>query len=144
MAGTMNRLGVTTAAAVMVFPFVVWCGSAAAQPSPGVPCLELMQQLAAEPPTVPESLDTAATALNSVVPEAPALPPVPVEDVVHGVTALAAPGPVPPPFEAPPVVPLVADALPLPPVGAPAAPLVQAAAVPAPPVPLAAVPIPSS
>ena len=133
MPPTIPRLaGATAAAASMVWPFLMCCGSATAEPSPGVPCLDLVQQLAAEPPSVPESLQTAANALNNVVPEGgPVIPPAPKADVVHGVTALAAPGPVPPPIVTD--VPVAAAA------ATAAAPVVQAAAAPA---PLAAPPVP--
>ena len=94
MPPTVHRLaGTAAAAASMVWPFLMWCGSATAEPSPGVPCLDLVQQLAAEPPSIPESHQTAANGLNNVVPEeVPVIPPAPMADVVHGVTALAAPG----------------------------------------------------
>jgi hypothetical protein len=58
--------------------------TAAAEPSPGAPCLDIAQQLASSPPSVPEALETAANALNGIAPdEAPmaAALPVPVDEV---------------------------------------------------------------
>lgn len=142
MPRTMDCLGLAAAAtATMAWPMVIWCATATAEPSPGVPCLDLVQQLAAGPPSapsVPEAIQTAANALNGVVPEeAPVIPPVPVAVVVHGVTALAAPGPVPAPFEADPAAaPLAQSAARVPPAASP----IPAVVPPIPPVPVVAAP----
>ncbi len=98
MSGSITRIGVATAVTSALWSAALWGATAHADPSPGVPCLDMVQQLAAEPPSVPDSLQKATTTLDSVVPQqAPALPPVPVAEVVHGMTALAAPGPGPGP-----------------------------------------------
>jgi hypothetical protein len=137
MSRTINRLAIAAmATAGMFWPVFVLSATATADPapSPGVPCLDMVQQFAAAPPSIPESLQTAAWALNTPVPEQAApVPPAPAADVI-AMAAPAQPAPIP-------------EAAPAPPVAAPpvaAAPVAEAAGVdppPAPPVPVAAAPL---
>ena len=105
------------------------------RPSPGVPCLDMVQQFAAAPPTVPESLEAASAVLTAFPEQAASVQPVPVADVVEGVLALAAPNPAAlvPEAAGAPVASAVAPA-PSAPVPAGGAPPVPAVAAPAAPV----------
>jgi len=114
-------------------PVLVLSATATAEPaaSPGVPCLDMVQNFAAAPSAIPESLQTAASALSA-----------PnrrrrfhrclLTSLLAGLTNFAAPDPA-----------SVAAVVPPPPPVA-AAPLADAAGLvppPAPPVPLAAAPL---
>jgi hypothetical protein len=132
MSSTANRLAFAAVATVgLMWPVLVLSATATADPAvgPGVPCLSMVQNFAAAPSAIPDSLQTAASALAAPEPAAP-VPPVPVTSLMQGLTALAAPNPAPAPLTpAPPVA---------------AARVVDAAAVApaaAPPVPLAAPPL---
>ena len=71
MSHTVNRLALTSVATAGLY-----CGvllptpTAFAEPSPGVPCLELMQDLAAAPEMIPQSLEGGAAALTEARPAA--------------------------------------------------------------------------
>ena len=143
MSRTTYRLAIGAVATVGLTGQSVLNASAAADPSPGVPCLDMVEQFAASPQTIPESLDTAADTAAAALGAGPAaaapeqaapatvpaaapapatpLPPVPVDSLVQGLTAAAAPGP---PV---PAAPPIADAVP----------------PPAPAIPLAGAPIPA-
>ncbi|MFO7164902.1 MAG: hypothetical protein DIU75_016355, partial [Mycolicibacterium hassiacum] len=135
MANTRNCLAITVIAGAGLFwPAVIAAGFAGAEPSPGVPCLDMVQNLAASPPSIPETIDTAASALGDAAPTMAEVPPPPVEELVAAVSAAAAPAPA----EAAPVVPPAGEFVPAAPgpaeAVAAAAPLVEAAApLPAPP-----------
>ncbi|UXA20383.1 hypothetical protein [Mycobacterium sp. SMC-4] len=147
MARNASRITAAALAVGVMGPLLVWIHPAGAQPSPGVPCMDLVQHLAAEPPSVPDALATAANVLDGAVPaEPPNVPALPVAEVVHGITALTAPGPVPVPVDL--VAPAVVEAAPLAhaaaaappgPIAAPAAPAGPAVM---PPVPAAVPPVP--
>lgn len=134
MSRTTNRLAFTAVATVgLLWPVVVLSATASAEPaaSPGVPCLDMVQNFAAVPSAIPESLQTAASALGAPEQAAP-LPPVPLTSLLEGLTAVAAPNPAPVAAVVPPPPPIAA------------APLAEAAGLvppPAPPVPLAAAPL---
>jgi hypothetical protein len=156
---TANRLAFTAVATVgLMWPGLVLIATATADPaaSPGVPCMDMVQNFAAAPSAIPESLQTAASALAAPEPDAP-LPPVPLTSLVEGLTAVAAPNPAPvvpppppvaaaPPADAAAVVPPPAPSVPLaaaPLAGLPPVPVVAGLppAPPAPRVPVAAAPI---
>ncbi|OKH61436.1 hypothetical protein EB72_16385, partial [Mycobacterium sp. SWH-M1] len=114
MPGNVGRLACAiTIAALLALHSIA---GASAEPSPGVPCMDLLHDLAADPPPVPDVIESAATALNSFVPQQ--VPEAPALETAHGLSAAAPPGPVPAPVDAPPLM---------------AAPVDQSAAVPAAP-----------
>jgi hypothetical protein len=84
MSRTTNRLAFTAVATVgLLWPVLVLSATATAEPaaSPGVPCLDMVQNFAAAPSAIPESLQTAASALGAPE-QAAALPPVPVTSLL--------------------------------------------------------------
>ena len=104
MPRSTNRLALTSFAAAGLY-----CGAlvltpvAFAEPSPGVPCLDLVSDLAAAPEIIPQSLEGGTAALNeALVPVAPvesaaplieaaAVPAPPVEDVAPAAAVPATP-----------------------------------------------------
>lgn len=143
MSRRANLTITTMASAGVIWPALVLSRTTTAEPapSPGVPCLDMVQQFAAAPPTVPESLEAASAVLTAFPEQAASVQPVPVADVVEGVSALAAPNPAAlvPEAAGAPVASAVAPA-PSAPVPAGGAPPVPAVAAPAAPVAEAAAP----
>src|SRR5262245_8751763 len=96
MSRTTNRLTLAAMATVgLMWPVVVLRApaTATAEPavSPGVPCLDMVQDFAATPSAVPDALQTAASAL---APPAPA--PAPAAPAPAPAAPAPPPGPVPP------------------------------------------------
>ncbi|MDF2583076.1 MAG: hypothetical protein K0R33_1719, partial [Mycobacterium sp.] len=71
-----------------------------AEPSPGVPCLDMVSDLAASPEIIPQSLEGGAAALNEAFAPPPPPPP-PVESAAPLIEAAAVPAP-PAPLAPPP------------------------------------------
>src|ERR1700758_648376 len=79
----MNRVGITVVAALVGAVAVVGpiaAADSATSTSPGVPCLDLVQQVAASPSIIGQPLEHAATTLADAVGAVPA-PPAPVAPV---------------------------------------------------------------
>jgi hypothetical protein len=117
----MNRILITVVAAVGLFGTVPMVGAiATADPatstSPGVPCLDIVQQLAASPAEIQQPLASAATSLVSApLADAAGIVPPPAVPVIPDVGALAS---------------MLPSALPLPSVPGLPVPLPQAVSLP--------------
>jgi hypothetical protein len=119
MSRTTYRLAISAAATVgLIWPVLVPNASAAADPSPGVPCLDMVQEFAASPLTIPESLDAAAAALGAgpaaAAPAAAAVPGPAVPLAGAPIPAVVPPVPVVPLGDAVPGLPLLPGSLPVP------------------------------
>jgi hypothetical protein len=127
----MNRLGITAVAALFAaFPLVSPIATAdpAGSTSPGVPCLDIVEQLAASPSTIQQPLESALVdAVGGVPPSAPPVGALPAPPMIP---TGPLPGPPPVPVGALPAPPMIPTG-PLPgppPVPAEAAPVTEAAA----------------
>jgi hypothetical protein len=132
----MNRLGITVIAAVVgAVPAVgpIATADSAASTSPGVPCLDLVQEMAASPFVIQQPLENAAATLIDVVGAVPS-PPAPVAPVP--VVPAAAP-------VVPAAAPVVPAAAPVVPAGSPVVPAAApVGGLPGPPIPTGPLPGP--